>query len=206
MTKIFFDLDGTLINSQKRMYTLFCELCPENSFTYEQYWEIKRNKISQSEFLKKYFNYTDEKIMAFKRNWIRSIEEEQRLSEDEFVENIDGLLKKLSINNKLYLITNRQFKDLTIKQIKKFGWFDFFDKILVTEQKKTKTELIKQEVNLTPNDVFIGDTGEDISTAKELGIKSIAVSYGFLNNKALEEYRPDLIINEVKDFDNCQFI
>lgn len=212
MTKnIFFDYDGTLINSQKRIYKLFCELCPENNFsekkfTYEEYWEIKRTRINQKDFLKKYFNYSDEQINEFKENWLEKIEEEQRLSEDKLIDNIDKLLEKLALNNNLYLVTNRQFKDLTIKQIKNFGLFDFFDKILITEQRTTKVDLIKNEVNVTPNDVFIGDTGEDILSAKGLGIKSIAASYGFLNKEVLAQYKPDLILDEVKDFDNCKFI
>lgn len=207
MTKnIFFDYDGTLINSQKRMYKLFCELCLENNFSYQQYWDIKRTRINQNDFLKKYFNYSDEQIKEFKKSWMGKIEEENRLSEDEPVENIDKLLKGLSLENKLYLVTNRQFEDLAIKQIKNFGLFDFFDKILITEQRKTKVDLIKKEVRVTPNDVFIGDTGEDILSAKELGIKSIAVSYGFLNKEVLAQYKPDLILDEVKDFDNCKFI
>lgn len=206
MANIFFDYDGTLINSQKRMYTLFCELCPENKFTYEQYWVIKQRKINQKEFLKKYFDYTDKQIAEFKKKWMVKIEEKRRLLEDKPVDGVDNLIKNLSKKHKLYIVTNRQSKDFTIQQIKIFGWFNFFDKILVTEQKKTKVELIKENVSVSEEDVFIGDTGEDILTAKELKIKSIAVTYGILNKEAIEYYKPDLIIEEVKDFDNCQFI
>lgn len=206
MANIFFDYDGTLINSQKRMYTLFCELCCENKFTYEEYWEIKRQKINQKEFLKKYFDYPDEKIAEFKKKWMEEIENENRLCQDTPVENIGNLIKNLSEKHKLYIVTNRQSKEFTVQQLKNFGWFDFFDKILVTEQKKTKTELIKENVIVSEKDIFIGDTGEDILTAKELKIKSIAVTYGILNKEAIEYYKPDLIIQEVKDFDNCPFI
>lgn len=207
MTKnIFFDYDGTLINSKKRMYNLFRELCPENAFTYQEYWKIKRAQINQNDFLKKYFNYSDEQIKIFKKKWMEKIEEEQRMLEDKPFEDINILLGKLAIENTLYIVTNRQSKDLAIEQIKSFSLFDFFDKILVTEQKKTKTTLVRENVNVTSSDVFIGDTGEDILTAKELGLQSIAVTYGFLNKQALSEYNPNLIIDKVKDFDNCKYL
>lgn len=203
---IFFDFDGTILNSQKRMYRLFCELCPETCFSYEEYWEIKRNRINQNDFLKKYFNYTDEQISLFKNNWMEKIEEESRLLEDKPIENISDVFMNLAKDNKLYIVTNRQSKYLAIKQIKDLSLFDFFEDILVTEQKKTKADLIKEKVAVKADDIFIGDTGEDILTAKELGIKSIAVSYGFLNKDILAEYKPDFVIDEVKDFDNCKII
>ena len=207
MTKnLFFDLDGTLISPEQRMYKLFCELCPENNFSCEEYWSLKRKKINQNDFLKNFFNYSDEEISRFKKNWLEKIEEKKRLTDDKPIENIEKLLKKLSQNYKLFIVTNRQDKKFVIEQIKNFGWFDFFDKILITEQKRTKADLIKEYVVLTSGDIFIGDTGEDILTAKELGIKSIAVTYGFLDKEILQEYNPDIIIEKVEDFDNCQFI
>ena len=45
--KIFFDLDGTLIDSKLRMYNLFQELVPQSNLTFVEYWEYKKNKFSQ---------------------------------------------------------------------------------------------------------------------------------------------------------------
>ena len=43
---IFFDLDGTLIDSKLRLYSLFQKLVPESILTYDEYWKYKMNKIS----------------------------------------------------------------------------------------------------------------------------------------------------------------
>lgn len=200
MDNIFFDFDGTIINSQYRIYNLFCELCSENNFTYDQYWEIKRNRINQKDFLQKYFNYSSEKCSEFKEMWLAKIEEENRLKEDFLLEGIENKLQKLSQKYNLVIVTNRQNKNLTIQEIKNLKIEKYFKEILVTEQKKSKVELIKS-YGYSPEDVLIGDTGEDIKTAKELGIKSCAVCWGIMNKKTISEYTPDIILDDIKELE-----
>jgi len=47
---------------------------------------------------------------------------------------------------------------------------------------------------------MIGDTGKDIQVGQMLGIKTCAVLSGFLNEKALLNYGPDLILPTAADF------
>ena len=96
-------------------------------------------------------------------------------------------------------MTNRQNKSKTIDEIKSFNWFDIFKQILVTEQKISKAELIVKNITVTPDDFFISDSGEDIKTAKKLGIHSIAVTWGILNRDVLSKYQPNFIFDKVSD-------
>jgi phosphoglycolate phosphatase len=84
-------------------------------------------------------------------------------------------------------------------QITRFGWQSIFNHIFVTEQKKEKIKLIleKKNLNIQTSDIFIGDTGKDILTGKALGIKTVAVLSGFLNEKSLKKYNPDCIIKNI---------
>ena len=126
MVNIFFDLDGTLINSQQRLYNLFVELCPECKMTYEEYWEIKRQRINQKDFLKKYFNYSDEKCKEFHKLWLEKVEESERLDEDFLVDGVEDLLNKLSQKYRLYLVTNRQSKSLLIYELERLKIKNYF--------------------------------------------------------------------------------
>lgn len=200
MHNIFFDFDGTLVNSQIRLYNLFCVLCPENKFSYQEYWDIKRNHITQNEFLKNYYHYDDEKIEIFRKKWFEMVEDESRMCEDLLVDGIFDIIKKLSPKYNLYLITHRQNEDFVSRQLKTFNIERFFKKILVTKQKIRKLDLIKQHVVVSKNDFIIGDTGEDIKTAQELKIKSIAVTWGVMNKEFLKKYKPDFIVDNVDDF------
>ena len=199
MVNIFFDFDGTLINSQHRLYNLFIEFCPECKMTYEEYWEIKRQRINQKDFLKKYFSYSDERCGEVHRLWLEKVEEPERLKQDFLNEGIEEELKNLYKKYNLYIVTNRQSKELTIKETETLGIKKYFKEILVTEQKKTKEELIRENIKFSSEDILIGDTGEDIKCAKALGIKSAAVGWGILNEKILKEYKPDCLIYNMEE-------
>ena len=43
------------------------------------------------------------------------------------------------------------------------------------------------------NNIMVGDTVYDIDAAKEVGIASVAVTYGFMDKKLLLSSRPDYI-------------
>jgi phosphoglycolate phosphatase len=195
---IFFDLDGTLIDVGIRLYSLFIELAPENKFSLAEYWEIKRKGIDQASLLGKYLSYSKSQIAAFKRKWLLKIEERERLTQDVPFPKSGLLLRKLAKTHDLYIVTDRQNKDLAIEQIISYGWAGYIEKVLVTKQKTSKSFLIKENVRIAENDVLIGDTGGDILAGKEIGVKTIAVTSGFLNEKALAEYKPDLIIDNVE--------
>lgn len=199
MSKIFFDLDGTIINSQERLYRLFCELCLENTFTYEEYWDIKRTHIVQKEFLKTYFNYSDERISEFNKAYLKRVEEDDLMAMDRPVEGIEDILRLLRQKHMLYVVTNRQEYEKTVQELVRFGWRDIFEDIWVTEQKVTKTELIARHIAVSPEDIFVSDTGEDIKIAQQLGMRSAAVTWGVLNKEVLSCYQPDMIFEDVVD-------
>jgi phosphoglycolate phosphatase-like HAD superfamily hydrolase len=75
----------------------------------------------------------------------------------------------------------------------------FFSDIFITGHKFSKEELIAKSIDVSGNDWFIGDTGYDALTGKKLGMKTIAVSYGFLSREVLLEYKPDFIIDNIQD-------
>ncbi len=199
MAKVFFDLDGTIINSQKRLYMLFCELCPENKFTYQEYWKIKRTHMIQKDFLRKYFNYSDNQIVAFNKSYLKRVEEPDLIAMDCPVDGIEVVLRQMRQKHTLYVVTNRQDYEETVREIDRLAWRDIFEHIWVTEQRNTKAELITRHTTVSPQDVFISDTGEDIKTARQLGIRSVAVTWGVLNREVLSSYQPDMIFDVVSD-------
>ncbi|RYE52130.1 MAG: HAD family hydrolase [Sphingobacteriales bacterium] len=194
---IFFDLDGTLIDSRKRLYQLFCTLMPASAYSFDEYWAFKKKKQSHRDILTKYFEFTPDHFKEFERNWLEQIELEEWLSLDEPVPGVFQLLKDLKRRHKLYLVTARQSISLAHGQIEKLNLLDFFEKIFVTEQKIEKFDLIRESVKVSSDDWFVGDTGKDIETGKLLGIRTAAVLTGFLSEESLLPYKPDVIIESV---------
>lgn len=197
--KLFFDLDGTLIDSRERLYNLFQCLVPSSELTFDEYWELKKNKMAHPEILKNLFFYSDAEVEKFKTIWLDNIELNKWLDLDKPYDGMNDFLINLKKSCSLYVVTARQFEDKALNQIEKFGWSKMFEKILVTKQKQEKKDLIKTVQGLNSSDWIIGDTGKDIQTGKELGIKTIAVLSGFMNRENLLEYNPDMIFNNVTE-------
>jgi phosphoglycolate phosphatase len=199
MSKIFFDLDGTLLDSKRRLYSLFQDLVPASALSFEAYWEIKKNKKNHGEILKHQFSYLDEEIAVFEKTWLEKIELPEWLLWDKPFEGVTEYLTALREKHLLYLVTARQSRERALVQLGSYGWLDMFEQIFVTQQKTDKYDLIKTSVETTRTDWLIGDTGKDIQTGKKLGVKTVAVLSGFMNRERLMEYEPDLIVSGVLD-------
>ncbi len=198
---IFFDLDGTLLDSRKRLYYLFQQLVPESTLSYDDYWNFKRNKIGHKEILNTQFGYSNEMFLFFEKEWMKKIELPEWLDMDKPFEGVTNYLIELKNKHSLYVVTARQFEHIAIQQINDNGWAGIFEGILVTSQKKEKYDLIHSSVKLSNEDWMVGDTGKDIETGKRLEIKTAAVLTGFLSKEKLIEYHPDEIVNSVLELD-----
>jgi phosphoglycolate phosphatase len=193
MSKIFFDLDGTLIDSKQRLYSLFKELTPKSNLTFDEYWQLKSSKIDHRAILTEKFGYTEELFVDFEKKWLNLIETKKYLEMDSVFIGVQDSLNELKQNFTLNLITARQSVEMVHWQLKNTGLYNFFDNIFVTEHKASKESLILQYCSISNIDYYVGDTGYDILTGKKCGLKTIAVSYGFLSREKLLEYNPDFI-------------
>lgn len=198
---IFFDLDGTLINSKVRLYNLFQDLVPNSSLTFYDYWRLKKQGINHSHILINYFDFNKKQLDDFQSKWMQLIETD---AYTKFDAPFNGVLKHLLELKKmgflLYIVTSRQLEEKVILQIKNFGWANIFNKIIVTQQKNKKEDLILPLLISEKNNYLIGDTGLDIKVGKKLKMKTVAVLTGFLNEKVLKTYNPDYICSSVLDF------
>jgi phosphoglycolate phosphatase len=196
---VIFDLDGTLIDSRRRLYELFSALVPKSTLSFNEYWRLKRQRINHEFILTNYFNYTQIEIFKFQEVWLSLIESPNYIRLDTKIDGVINVLEALYPNNILYLCTARQFNDSTVEQLKSLGLYNYFKKILVTQNRISKVDLILQNVNLTPSDWLVGDTGQDVMVGKALNIMTCSVFSGFLDKGILEEYHPDVITSSVID-------
>lgn len=201
---VFFDLDGTLVDASDRLFRLFQFLVPASSFTKDDYWKLKRNKISHRQILKELFNFKNDQIDSFENTWLSMIELPDWIAYDKPFDQVTTYLKEVQKTHKVYVVTARQFEKTAKAQIHSYGWADIFSDILVTGHHVEKADLIVKNVGITNVDWFVGDTGKDIETGKQLGLRTAAVTCGFLNKERLIEYSPDVVVRSVVDlkFDN----
>lgn len=191
-------MDGTLIDASDRLYHLFQALVPESTFSKNEYWLLKRNKINHLEILHREFDYSNDQVSEFQKKWMDQIERAEWIRFDKPFENVTNYLKALKQINELYVVTSRQYEDVAVSQLQSYGWSDLFNDVLVTRQVVSKSDMIRK-FNVVSIDWMVGDTGKDIQEGKRLGLLTAGVLTGFLNRNRLEEYNPEVIVNTVTD-------
>lgn len=195
---IFFDLDGTLLDSKQRLYQLFQHLVPNSNLSFDSYWAFKQNKINHQQILTEHLNYSSTQFADFEASWMSKIELPIWLALDLPFSGVVSFLSALHTNFQLFVVTARQSQESANHQLEIHQLGHFFIDILVTKQKKEKWELI-EPLKPTVNDWIVGDTGYDILTGKKLGLKTAAVLSGFMSKSALSKYNPDIIVEKVID-------
>jgi phosphoglycolate phosphatase len=197
----FFDLDGTLWDSQDRLYSLFCDLVPENSLSRDEYWRLKRMKVSNEEILKTLFHYNRDKITAFTSTWLSLIESSRYLKKDHlfpFTRDVLSFLRSRGHN--VFFVTLRQSEEMAEKEIVEKDIARFCVSCLVSNGASTKDQVVRDaSISISRDDFFIGDTGVDVMAGKALGMHTIAVLSGFRERTILEGYAPDYIFNDISD-------
>lgn len=196
---LFWDLDGTIINSFERQYKLFCELCPSNKLSFDEYWKIKKEGVKQQYLLHNYFNYTASEIYQFKQAWITEIENYQRLFDDKLVDGVYEVLKSLNQHYFMYVLTNRLYYKRAEEQISRFKIDKFFKEILVTQQKVSKINLMLRttSVHEKSNCFFVSDTIDDIIAANLIGVNSVAVTWGVQEKQLLLKSNPSYVCENI---------
>jgi phosphoglycolate phosphatase len=195
---IIFDFDGTILNSTLRLYTLFIDITKFSDLTYEKYWSLKRNGISNLAILASY-KIDGIFIDQFTETWMNQIESNYYLEMDELYADVFLTINDLHIKGcNLILCTARQKPEGVLKQLDKFKITDFFHSVIVTEQKHSKSELFDKnhiDVNV---DFVVGDTPKDIELAKHVNARSVSITHGFLNARTLKKYNPDCMVDNFK--------
>ena len=208
---ILFDLDGTLtdsglgiINSVK--YAL-------KHFNIEAESEESLRKFVGPPLRESYMKFygfsesqADEGLKVFREYF-----EKQGMFENEVYNHIEAVLKELKKRGKVLSIATSKPEVYSVKILKHFNLDQYFTVIAGSDFEETrvkKADVIKyalekieeSDKNFTKEEcVMIGDREHDILGAKENGIKSIGVLYGYGDVVELTQARADNIVKEPKE-------
>jgi HAD superfamily hydrolase (TIGR01549 family) len=116
--------------------------------------------------------------------------------------NIDDVIRRLSKKHKLGILTTNSKKNVItfLEKNKLNKYFDFVHSELALFGKHKKLIKVMKRHSLNPNEtIYIGDETRDVEAAKEVGIKSVAVNWGYEAEKLLQKANPDMIISSPVD-------
>ena len=206
---IFFDLDGTLTDPAQGI---------TNSFIHAlKYFD---REIPSYEELCKLIGpplpYSFETILGFpKENVMEAVAKYREyfatkgLYENSVYPGIPELLQSLKEKGKHLVVATSKPEEYSIKIIEHFGlskYFDFVCGSLMDESRSKKSEVIAyalQRCGLSDSDkervLMIGDRFHDIEGAKQNGLKSCGVLFGYGSREELVEAGADYIVEDVNE-------
>ncbi len=198
---IVLDLDDTLINTNFRQYEVirsFFDLYNVKISSFQDYLDFRiSNKASNVNYAEQYFcKKIDLKI--YRDYFIENIEKDRFLDLDTLIVEID-LLKKLSEEYNLVLLSLRSSYIQGIKQLEKLKLKPFFNDIYFVKHNIINPKiLILNNLKLQSNILsFVGDTVTDYEAARNCELPFIVVNTGlFKITEKLETY--ETINNYIK--------
>lgn len=197
---IIFDLDGVLADSFSCFYPLIRDGMASVgiSISENQYKNLFKENIHKA--LENFINNSKQHLAFVK---FRS-EHYDQYYRTHYPKLFPGTIKTLDNLKKHYFLSIASSGKIDNIQglLKKNGIYDLFDAVLATSD-HTKEKMIMKilaEFKVRPKEtIMITDTTGDINIAKKVGLKTIAVSWGFHGLDLLLESKPDCIANNFRE-------
>ena len=129
------------------------------------------------------------------------------LYENEVYPGVEKLLQELRSRGKTLIIATSKPEEFTLKILEHFDllkYFDFVAGATMDGSRGEKADVIRYALKISGIEdvsraIMIGDRKYDILGAKENGLKSIGVLYGFGDEKELTDAGADYVAKSVED-------
>ncbi len=116
---------------------------------------------------------------------------------------ISDLIKRAKKTGKKIFVVTNDTPDTIFPEIKSFDLEGVFDDMVIHVYNKLDgtIELMERNKLVSENTIVIGDTNYEIEIGKNLGIKSIAVTWGYNSENVLKAMDPDFIVHNIKELE-----
>lgn len=194
------DFDGPINDNSRRLYQFMINnvsIDISSVISVEEFWTLKRLGIHEADWVGNILG-----IVISKEKWDRrksiEIEKESYLRYDQMHLGAKDALREIAKYYNVVIVTRRNNADGVKKQIEKYGLNSLISSLLVIPQGTvTKAEIISNHFVVGANDIFVGDTEDDISSGLELGIETVFVLSGI---------RSKWIVSKLKAVDKVTII
>jgi len=205
MKTILFDLDGTLTDSKEGIlksiqYALSCYGIEEQLDNLGMFLGPPAHLAFQE-----FYGFSEEKAFEI-TNVFRKRYSQKGIYENRIYDGIKELLEKFYSDGIKLCVATSKPQIYTEKILNSFDIRKYFDVVVGSDLEGTfceKSDIIARAIELSGEDknecVMVGDRKYDIIGAKENGIKSIAVLYGYGNREEFVLSGADFIAEKVEN-------
>lgn len=205
----FFDLDGTLTNPALGITNSFKHALKELGLeipSYEQLCSYIGPPLIAT--FQKHYNF-DDNMAAVGVKKYREYFADKGLFENEVYDGIEELLLYLTAKGKHLVVATSKPEPYAKQILEHFNLSKYFDHICgsnLDETRSKKGEVIAYAIETCGNPdksriLMIGDREHDVIGAKENGLKSCGVLFGFGSREELEAAGADYIVENVRDLE-----
>ena len=205
---IIFDLDGTLLNTIDDLansVNFMLEKCGFPTFSVDEYkYKVGNGMRKLIERSVPIETQTEEKIEKHLKIFMDYYNEHKNDNTAPYDGIIDLLNELKNKGIKLAVVTNKAH--ISAKPLIENIFPCAFDEIvgqkegIPTKPNPQSVLSVFKKLNVTPDDcLFVGDSGVDMQTAKNAGIKAVGVLWGFRKKEELIEDGADEIISSPLD-------
>lgn len=205
---ILFDLDGSLTDPFEGITKSF--LYALDFYGIKEKQENLKKIIGpplKNSFMEYYgFNEVDaDKAVAKYRERFST----KGIFENYLYDGIDDMLKALKANGNVIILATSKPIEFAEQILEHFGikqYFDFFAGSNLKGERGTKTEVIRYALEIAgvkdlSQAVMVGDRHHDIDGAKEVGIESVGVLFGYGGREELKKAGADVIAETVSELE-----
>lgn len=194
---LIFDFDGTIADTFNLYIDVMRKIYREYNFKYIDDDDIELCRAMTSKEIIQYLGISPLQIPMIAHR-IRG-DFTQRMKEQKIFTGVDSVLESLKQEgHKLFILSSNSEENINI--FLGLNNITQFDAVFSKSSIFGKSGIIKKIINknkFIADDVYyIGDETRDIEAAKKINIKSIAVTWGYNNRKALLDKNPDYIIDK----------
>jgi len=212
---IIFDLDGTLIDSVPDLTLgINCMLSQlgRDSFSEDEVrnWVGNGAQILVKRALSgdREIKDIDEELFQTALNLFMECYEKSLCKKTKVYEGVVETLEILQNRYKLAIVTNKPSR-FTKPLLREFDLDRFFTTVVGGDDLDVKKPHPKpllhccKQCEVEPKDaLMVGDSKNDILSAKSAGIDTIAVSYGYNYDIPISEFKPDIVVDRFSDIKN----
>jgi len=197
---LIFDFDGTIADTFQNILNISNRLASEFKFKRIEPHEKEEMKDKTSKEVTKLLEVPLMKIPAIVAKAKKELHKE--MNDVKPTEGFEETLIELKKWCKSIGILTSNSSENVLKFLESHN-LDIFDFITTTSKiwsKNTGLKKLMKKHEFDSKDVlYVGDETRDIEAAKKVGIKVIAVSWGYNSSKALAKHKPDYLIHNPKE-------
>ena len=192
---VYFDLDGTLIDSSRRHRVLLEKILVENKVEFrneqmDQYLPYKRSGNTTYDFLIKIMGLSSEYAKAFCKEWQEHIEDKEYLKMDVLYDETIEVLEYLRNRNiPMVYLTARKNRDGLMRELEMLGIRNYPGKVIVVDSSNALENKYRAvEDAIQSEDLIVGDTEVDYQLAYKARTRYLMLNRGFRDNVFWQKY------------------